>query len=144
MFSMSNVSGIASIISLIIAGITLHKVNKMENRFLLNVRVKEYIKELEAISREITKILGDFDNNVELVHEKLALTDVKLRNIQKSAINELAKDLKTARHRIEVFRSNKSVDGNYAFESKAREIVTDINIIIEELKNQDKNREIIR
>ena len=114
----------------------------MESRFLLNVRVKEYIRELEAISREVTKLFGDFNNNVEIVHEKLALTDVKLRNIQKSAINELAKDLKAARHRIEVFRSNKVIDDES--ESKAREIVTDINIIIEELKNQDKNREITR
>ncbi|WP_350656713.1 hypothetical protein [Psychrobacter sp. S1-30-MNA-CIBAN-0213] len=144
--SFSDYGSLASIASLLIAYITLKKVSKIEDRFLLNVRVVEYVKELETFSSEMTRLLGKFDNNIEVINERFALIDVKLRNIQRSATDDLLNDLKITRRSIKVFRGKNTIKffSSISNEISAREIVTNINVVVEELKHQDKNRTLTR
>lgn len=144
--SFSDYGSLASIVGIIIAYITLMKVGKIEDRFLLNVRVFEYVRELETFSSEMTHLLGKFGSNTQIINEKFALIDVKLRNIQRSATDDLLKDLKITRRSIKVFRGKTTIKffSSTSNEMSAREIVTNINVVVEELKNQDKNRTLTR
>lgn len=139
--SLSDYGSWASIIGIALSGATLLLVAKLKKKMLFNTSIDEHRTALESLSLEISRLLGEFTKNLSDVDEKFAIANVKLRDLQKGASNDLLKDIKITRKRIKYFRVRYRLNISFFLpgEQLARLIYTDINIVVEELGNVKKS-----
>ncbi len=130
----------ASILSLLISFVTLLLVFFIKKKIIFRARIEEHHSSLRDIASNLSTLFGDFDKNIDQIDDAFAIANVKLRNIQKGAVDDLLSDIKKARKKIFFFRVRRSLGINrfVPSESHARRIYTAINIVVEELKNVKK------
>lgn len=135
--TLSDYGSLASIIGLLISLVTLVLVKLLRKQFLFKARIKEHSTSLGKIASNVSSLLPSFADNEVEIDEELAIADVKLRNIQKGASGDLLSDVKKARKKIGKFRwrCRVNIKGFKPEEKLARQVYTDINIVVEEMSN---------
>lgn len=103
-------------------------------------RIEEHTEKLDKIASKISELLQSFSDNKLDIDKEFAIADVKLRAIQKGASRELLSDVKKARKKIRLFRWRywSKITWLKPEERLARQIYTDLNIVVEELLNVKK------
>lgn len=130
----------ASIISLVVSFITLLMIFSLKKKFMFRSGVEGHQVSLRKIASKLSQLFLNFDKNIDEIYDELAIADVKLRNLQKGASDDLLSDIKKARKKIFIFRVKYSFSIKYfkVSESHARKIYTAINVVVEELINVKK------
>jgi hypothetical protein len=139
--SLSDYGSIASLVGLTISAFTLVLLAALRKKFYFNSRLEEHRDSLRVLSSDVSRLFEAFDSNLADIDDKFAIINVKLRMIQKGATSELLSDVKCARRKIRRFRLRGRLNVSFyqPNEKLARLIYTDINIIVEELFNVEKN-----
>jgi uncharacterized membrane-anchored protein YhcB (DUF1043 family) len=137
---LSDYGSCASIVGVILTFLTFILVFKIKKKFLFRSTVDDYKKSLDDISSNISNLFNSYADNIDDIDEAFAIADVKLRNIEKGANGDLLSDVRNARLKIKRYRSrgwlrNKNRNKN---EPSAIEIITAINVVVEEFKNVKK------
>jgi len=133
--TLSDYGSYASIIGFITAILTFFLVWGIKKNFLFRSQIDEHRESLTKIASEVSGHLENFSENLHNVEESFAIADVKLRNMQKGASKDLLTDIKLARKKISKFRAKRSIftSNENKSDKLAREIRTQLNIVIEEL-----------
>jgi hypothetical protein len=134
---LSDYGSMASIIGLLISLVTLILVKALRKQFLFRSRIDEHSESLGAIASNVSSLLSSFIGSEEEIDDELAIANVKLRNVQKGASGDLLSDVKRTRKKIAKYRWRHriGIDWLKPEEKLARQIYTDINIVVEEMSN---------
>jgi len=138
--NLSDYGSWASIVSLFISFITLLLVASIKKKFLFSSRIEEHHESLSKLASELVSLIGNYESNINEIDNLLAVANIKLRNIQRGATDDLLSDIKKARKKITYFkiRRNLIIDSFAPRESNVRRIYTSINIVVEEMINVKK------
>lgn len=136
--SLGFVADWASIIGLVLTGLTFYFVFGLKEKFLLKSGVDAHIKSLIEISSEVSGLLQSYEANSTAIDELFELANVELRAIQRGADGDLLSDIKKARRLIFVY------DVKILFylvknEKSARRIKMKLSVVTAELENFKKS-----
>jgi len=138
--SLSDYGSSASIIGFFITVITFILLLGIKKVFLFRSRLDEHKDSLTQIASDVSGFLQDFSANLDEISNSFAIADIKLRDMQKGASKDLLSDIKATRKKIKRFRGKKPIFASEENKSDkaAREIRTELNVVIEELNNVRK------
>lgn len=135
--SLSDLGSWVTIISSFITAYTAYMVFKIRRKFLFRANMEKNCKDIQENAEKLSALLGNYNENKNLIHEVLATTNVILRSLEKGASEDFLKDIKKCRRSINVFSKKnkwfffKNTKQNEAY---VREIKTNMSVIVAESK----------
>lgn len=130
--TLSNISGVASIIGLFLTIYVFLSVKKIENEFLFRVRLPSLQKKIQQHASNLSTLLQNYPESKNEIIEELSIAKVNINSLHKKSTGSVRNSLKKLETKIEEIRKNKLPDDS---KHELREIYLELNMVIEEITN---------
>ena len=127
----STVADILSIISFIVSIYTLYLTRKIKQELFSRANIKRRKKQIEDNTKNLVNYLNDYNANKDKIKDLILRVDAGLVHFKTMNNKELLKRIKYVKDIVDKYEKNPD-------EKIAREIKTQLSIIIDELKEQEE------
>jgi len=127
---------LSSILGLLITFWILLNLNEIRKDFLFRARIPQLIRKLKEHSSRLNKHLQDFDGSIPMINLELGKCRANLRSLRSKLPRNSKRSVKKLEKQIQKNTPAKAESSK----DTIREIYTDLNSVIEDMKNLEQDK----